>query len=149
MSTEVKQRTVYLLKSTDKPDNGTNIYVGTTCKSLNKRLSNHLFNIKRSESKLYKRMKKVGPNYWVMTPLLVLKCDQKTIFKFEEEWCKILKADLNTYSQTLNLEKKRQTKEAISKKEKKVVKCERCISTVTSQHLKRHQESQRCKSYSL
>ena len=63
MSTEVKQRTVYLLKRTGKSDNGTDIYMGSTCKSLNKRLSNHLFNIKRSESKLYKMMKEVGPNH--------------------------------------------------------------------------------------
>ena len=95
---EIKQRTVYLLKRTDKPDDGTDIYVGSTSQALKKRLWSHKHYTKIVNSKLYVRMKEVGINNWRIIPLLTYLCDQKTILEFEKSWVELLNPDLNTYS---------------------------------------------------
>ena len=41
MTSEIKLRTVYLLKRTDKHDDGTDIYVGSMLRSLRERLWDH------------------------------------------------------------------------------------------------------------
>ena len=62
---EIKLRTVYLLKRTDKPDDGTDLYVGSTSMTMIKRLWTHRSaagNSKRYENtKLYVRIRSGSP----------------------------------------------------------------------------------------
>ena len=95
---EIKPRTVYLLKRTDKPYDCTDIYVGSTSQSLKRRLGEHRYKAKVFSSKLYTRMQEVGIDKWEILPLLVYVCNKKKIRKFEEEWIKVLNVDLNVYS---------------------------------------------------
>ena len=99
MASEIKQRTVYLLKRTDKPDDGTDIYVGSTSQPLRRRLKNHgVYSWLDNKNKLHKRMSEVGKYNWKMISLLTHACDKKTILEFENAWIKILNTDLNTIS---------------------------------------------------
>ena len=98
MTTETKQRIVYKLVRTDKPEDGTDVYVGSTSLSLKRRLAIHRHDAKRMNSKLYKRMRTVGIQRWKIRPLLTFACDQKTIREFEKTWVTALNADLNTHS---------------------------------------------------
>ena len=113
-SNEIKPRAVYLLKRTDKPDDGKDLYVGSTSMNLKYRLSSHRCSasyIRKYENiKLYVRMREVGVNNWEIVPLLTFTCDKKTIFEFEKEWIKVLKTDLNTrFSIGLNMELNKET----------------------------------------
>ena len=98
MTSEIKQRIVYQLVRTDKPENGTDIYVGSTSRSLKWRLQVHRAYAKVSSSILHTRMVEVGIYNWKIVPLLVHICDQKAIRDFEKSWIGILNPDLNTYS---------------------------------------------------
>ena len=98
---DIKIRKVYLLRRTDKPDDETDIYVGSTSRTLRKRLWNHRSDALRTRNKnnkLYKKMREVGLDNWEMVPLLSFACDRKTILEFEKEWCNALNSDLNTNS---------------------------------------------------
>ena len=101
-SNEIKPRTVYLLRRTDKKDDGKDTYVGSTSKNLKYRLSSHRCSAnylwKYGNTKLYKKMREVGTINWEIVPLLTFSCDKKTILEFEREWCNLLNADLNSYS---------------------------------------------------
>ena len=75
MDNEVIERSAYLLKRTDKPDDGMDTYVGSTSRPLNNRLAEHKYKSKLStalyaNNKLYKRIREVGPENWKMIPLL-------------------------------------------------------------------------------
>ena len=81
---EIKPRTVYLLKRTDKEeDDGKDLYVGSTSKALKKRLYDHRGNVKRYNSRLYTRMRETGLNNWEIVPLLTLSCNKKTILNLK------------------------------------------------------------------
>ena len=84
---EIKPRTIYLLKRTDKPDDGTDTYVGSTSRTLEWRIYYHRDEAKKrnSNSKLYTRMHKVGIYNWEIIPLLMYPCDKKTIREFEKK----------------------------------------------------------------
>ena len=114
MSTETKQRIVYVLTRTNKADDDdTDIYVGSTSKSLNDRLCGHRRDAIRAgneNNKLYKRMRTVGIQNWEITPLLSRTCDLKTIRELERKWCKIMNADLNTYLPITTPEEKKSQK---------------------------------------
>ena len=109
-SNEIKPRTVYLLKRTDRPDNGKDLYVGSTSQPLKKRLYDHKSETQRkgnvNKSKLHTRMLEVGIHNWEIIPLLTFSCIQKTIREFEREWCDLLNADLNSNSPFSNLNSK-------------------------------------------
>ena len=93
---EIRPRTVYLLKRKNRPDDGTEIYVGSTLMDLKNRLCSHRCpSSYMRELKLYKKMRGVGVDNWEIVPLLTFTCDKKTILEFEKEWIKILNADLN------------------------------------------------------
>ena len=98
MTTEIKPRVVYKLVRTDKPEDGTDVYVGSTSKTLKNRLKDHRHDAGRCNSKLYKRMFEMGIDNWKILPLLVHICDRKTIQEFERNWIELLSPDLNTYS---------------------------------------------------
>ena len=98
MTSEIKQRTVYQIVRTDKPNDGTDIYVGSTSLSLKKRLSVHRYHAKVCNGKLYTRMQEVGIYNWEIIPLLTYSCDKKTIRGFEQQWVELLKSDLNMIS---------------------------------------------------
>ena len=99
MNDEIKPRTVYLLRRTDRPDDGTDIYVGSMSRALKKRLCEHNVRaIGNETSKLYKRMREVGLDNWEILPLLVFTCEKLTILGFEKMWINTLNADLNTLS---------------------------------------------------
>ena len=61
---EIKLRTVYLLRRTDKPDDGTDIYDGSKSKTLHGRLNGHSSDSQKANSKLYNRMREVGLYNW-------------------------------------------------------------------------------------
>ena len=147
---DVKPRTVYLLKRTDKPDDGTNIYVGSTSMTLTKRLVLHRSRantLKKGyeDTKLYVRMREVGVDNWEVLPLLVLTCDKKSIRGFEKEWFKALCADLNTFSPFMT---KQERKRSVNKSTKlyyqrniqnKLYHCDVCDKFFQSNsHLKSH-----------
>ena len=109
MSSEIKQRFVYVLTRTNKADDDdTDVYVGSTSLSLRQRLWIHRCDVKRFNSKLYERMRTVGIYNWEIIPLLQRTCDQKTIRELENKWCKIMNADLNTYSPFTGFENKKE-----------------------------------------
>ena len=109
-------RTVYLLCHKNS-DLGRDVYVGSTSQSLAKRLASHRSNSVRlgfEDNKLYKRMREVGPENWIMRPLLSLEstmCSSDDIRKFEKMWCEITNADLNTLSPIRSAAEKREKKD--------------------------------------
>ena len=96
MNNEIKPRTVYLLRRTDKEDNGKDLYVGSTSQTLKKRLGEHKSYTKICNSKLYKRMVEVGLRNWEIIPLLSRTCNRSGICKVERKWIEILNPNLNT-----------------------------------------------------
>ena len=106
MSGEIKNRTVYMLCRTHKPEDGTDIYIGSTSQSLPQRFSQHkqdTGNPSRLKyhgggSRLYQRMREVGVHNFKIVPLLTFACNRDTIFEFEREWVKAIGANLNTFS---------------------------------------------------
>ena len=107
-SNEIKLRTVYKLVRTDKPEDGTDVYVGSTSLTLKKRLRIHRYDAKRKCSKLYTKMNDVGIYSWKIIPLLTFSCNQKTIREFERRWCETIGADLNMISAIITKEEKRE-----------------------------------------
>ena len=96
MSGEIKPRTVYLLKRTDKEDDGADIYVGSTSLPLPERLGAHKRHSKIGSSKLYRRMDEVGPKKWEIIPLVVVpSCSKIEILNFEKSWIALLNPGLN------------------------------------------------------
>ena len=78
---ETRKRVVYLLCNKNS-DFGRDVYVGSTSQPLAQRLSNHktdCLRIGNVENKLYKRMREVGLENWVMRPLLTLECSRDAI----------------------------------------------------------------------
>ena len=109
-TSEIKNRTVYLMRRTDKKDDGTDVYVGSTSGSLRKRLWDHrgdALRIRNENNKLYKKMREVGLYNWEMIPLLSFTCDRRTILEIERERCNTLNADLNTYSPIFDVENRK------------------------------------------
>ena len=110
MSSEIKQRTVYLMQRTDKVFDGTDVYVGSTSKTLRERLWDHrgeATRIGNENNRLYRRMREVGVGNWEMISLLSTESDKKTILELEMEKCNELNADLNTYSPISGFENKK------------------------------------------
>ena len=96
---DIKPRTVYLLRQTDKEeDDGTDLYIGSTSKKLKERLSNHKSYTRIVSNKLYTKMLETGVNNWEIIPLLSRTCNRNTIREVERKWIRILNADLNTFS---------------------------------------------------
>ena len=86
MSREVKDRTVYQLIRVDKPDDGTEIYVGSTSRRHWRRLREHKSATKGGGAPpFHETMREVGVGNWKITPLVTLKCDKLTIRKLERE----------------------------------------------------------------
>ena len=106
MSDEIKQRIVYVLTRKDKADDDdTDIYVGSTSQSLEKRLSQHKDTAKNfmkrgcsENNRLFVRMNEIGLDNWEVSPLALRTCDIKTIREVERKWIRVLGADLNSYS---------------------------------------------------
>ena len=99
---DIKPRTVYLMRRTNRPDDGTEIYVGSTSQTLNERLCKRKSETQRkgnvNKSKLYTRVIEIGVNNCEITPLLSRICEKDIIRKVEKKWCDLLNADLNSYS---------------------------------------------------
>ena len=91
-------RIVYLLRRTDKEDDGTDLYIGSTSQKLKERLHDHRGEVERCNSRLYKRMRETGKHNWEIIPLLSRICDKDTIRKVEKKWCDLLNTDLNSNS---------------------------------------------------
>ena len=154
---EIKPRTVYLLKRTDKEkDDGTDLYVGSTSQTLKQILYEHRNSVEKCNSKLYTRMREIGINSWEMVPLLSFTCDKKTILEFERQWCEAIGTDLNMILAINTEEEKKEhnakyyksNKESIkqkiaecrkSNKQNKVYHCSVCEKSFESNWLlKRH-----------
>ena len=118
---ESKERLVYLLERTDKPYDGTDVYVGSTSRSLRQRLWEHRYDATRLDNKLYKRMREVGADKWKVTLLLLRTCDKKTIRELEREKCSELNADLNTNEPITTPEEKIQYKADYREKNKEAI----------------------------
>ena len=99
MTSESKcERTVYLIRRTDKVFDGTDIYIGSTSKTLMERLKHHQYHSKISDSKFYTRMKEIGVKNWEIILLEVVPlCDKKEILILGKKHIEELKPDLNTY----------------------------------------------------
>ena len=102
MSDEIKNQTVYMLCRTD---GGNDIYVGSTARSLPKRLADHKYDAGDPSrlkwyggSRLYKKMREVGVHNWKIVPLVTFACDRDTIVGFEKQWVEATGANLNTFS---------------------------------------------------
>ena len=125
---EIKARTVYLLKRTDKENDGTDIYVGSTSMDLKERLWSHKSSSKSKRycnTKLYKKMCEVGIDDWEIVPLLTFKCDKNTILGFEREWCNLLNTDLNSYSPFSGFDNKKEYDANYRKLNKEKIKKQR------------------------
>ena len=125
MSSENKQRIVYVLTRTNKADDDdTDIYIGSTSQSLNDRLGQHRYkaDVIKENSKLYERMREVGTSNFEILPLLSRTCDIKTIRELERKWCEILKADLNTNLPILTPDEKKQQKSDYYESNKEVIR---------------------------
>ena len=109
---DIREGFVYVITRTNKTDDDyTDIYVGSTSRALNLRLSEHRCNVTRvgnENNKLYKKMRAVGIQSWEIIPLLSRTCDKKAILELEKKWCKIIGADLNTLSPIRTPDEKRQ-----------------------------------------
>ena len=95
-TSEIKNRTVYVLCRTDKSEDGSDLYIGSTSRSLKERLRCHkkgAERLKYRNIRLYKRMN--DSENWKIIPLVTFACGQKTIFEFERDWIQIFKTDLN------------------------------------------------------
>ena len=122
---EIKNRTVYVLCRTDKPEDGTDLYIGSTSQPLKERLRCHKKDAQRLKNgniRLYKRMNENGLENWKIIPLLTFACDKKTIFEFERDWIQILKTDLNmilpvTDRKKYKAEYRKNNKDAIRKRD--------------------------------
>ena len=95
---DIKPRTVYLLRRTDKEGDENDTYIGSTSLTLKRRLQIHIHAAKRCNTKLYKRMVETGPENWTIEPLLTFSCDKKTIFDFEREYINVVNTNLNVLS---------------------------------------------------
>ena len=72
---DIKPRTVYLLRRTDKEED---TYIGSTSVNLKRRLHNHKrCAIGNWTSKLYIKMEEIGVNNWQIVPLLTFPCNKK------------------------------------------------------------------------
>ena len=67
MSDEIKNRTVYMLCRKDKPEDGTDLYIGSTSRPLKERLWDHKKKARKfkmlgysEDNKLFTRMNDVG-----------------------------------------------------------------------------------------
>ena len=143
---KVRRRTVYCL--TKKiPDENYDMYVGSTCKPLSKRLSHHKNYSKKvfiKDSKFYKRLREVGPDNWCIKPLLVHTCSKKDIRHFENKWIEILNADLNEKSpiQDDQTEKHRISKIRKRNIDEKKYYCDVCEKAFQSNsNLNQHRDS--------
>ena len=134
--TEIKQRVVYLMQRTDKSYDGTDIYVGSTSKSLRERLRKHRYVSKLYNSKLYTRMQEVGAKNWGITVLETSPlCDKKEIFVLEKKWIEKLKPGLNTHFPVReNNEKNRESarKHKLKSLEEKRYHCSVCEKSFRS-----------------
>ena len=91
-------QTVYLLHN-ENSNVGRDVYVGSTSNTVEKRLSCHRSNCLRpgnKDNRLYKRMREVGPENWIMRQLLSMNCTKNQIRVFERMLCEILRSDLNS-----------------------------------------------------
>ena len=92
---EIRQRVVYLMRRTDKRDDGTDVYVGSTSRSLRERMWDHRAAAKLGACKLNTRMKETGIHNWEIMALLTCECNEKEICGYEKSWIESLKPDLN------------------------------------------------------
>ena len=148
MSDEIKNRTVYMLCRTGKPDDGTDIYIGSTSQPLGKRFSEHKYNAGNpsrlkyyGSSKLYEKMPEVGVQNWEIVPLLTFACNRDTIFESEKCWVKTLNANLNTVSPVREdlVRRRIMVKYRKKNKEDKRYHCELCdVACMSNRDLQRH-----------
>ena len=89
---------VYKLVRTDVPEDGTDVYVGSTSLSLKTRLRCHRGAAKVQSNKLYTRMYEVGPENWEILPLAICPCTEDEIRTLERQWVELVRPDLNTVS---------------------------------------------------
>ena len=86
-------------------------------------------------------MREVGVHNFKIVPLLTFACNRETIYEFEQEWVKVLGANLNTFS-TIDVDPARRgynIKRRKRDKETKRYYCELCnVACTDSFKLKRH-----------
>ena len=97
----IKLRTVYKVCRTDKPDDGTDIYMGSTSQPLQQQLGQHMYNVLNrlddcKNNKLCVKIHEVGLSNWKVLPLIQVKCDSKSIKVFELAFYNFYKPDLNS-----------------------------------------------------
>ena len=108
-SKEIKPRTVYLLRRTNKEDDGIDLYIGSTSTKLEVRLSKHKHFAKICNTKLHKRISETGSKNWAIEPLRLHTCDKNKILEVEAKMIRRLQPDLNVRS-PINTKNKRGNK---------------------------------------
>ena len=135
-------RTVYLLCN-ENLDLGRDVYVGSTSQTLSQRLCEHKRHAKqqrRANYKLYKRMREVGLENWIIRPLLSLEstmCSRDDIRKFEKMWCEIFNVDLNTLSPITSAEERREREVLRYKENRDVILRKKAIRYETNRDSER------------
>ena len=97
---ENKTRTVYVIFH-EGSEIGKDCYVGSTAQRLERRLVEHrsnAFRLGNENNKLYRRMREIGPESWVIRPLESAICSKDEIRKLERAWCEEMRSDLNSVS---------------------------------------------------
>ena len=89
MTDDIKPWIVCVLTRTNKADDDdSDLYMGSTSRSLEIRLRGHWNDAQRSGNEsnhLYKRMREVGLQNWEVLLLLSRVCDKKTIYALEKK----------------------------------------------------------------
>ena len=140
---DIKQRTVYLLKRTDKSyDDGKDLYVGSTSRSLKERLLEHRSRTRVSTCKLHTRMQEVGIYNWEIITLSEYICNEEEIRGYEKSWIELLNSDLNKnlpIRENNEKNRERARKHYFKSLEEKRYHCDVCEKAFgCSENLKRH-----------
>ena len=143
MSSEIKQRTVYLIRRSDKFDDGSEFYVGSTSRTLTERLQSHQSNSKVCDSKFYTRMREAGAKNWEIISLeTVPLCDKKEILVLEKKWIEKIKPDLNKnfpIKENNERDRERARKHYFKSLEERRYRCDACEKFFGSfENLKKH-----------
>ena len=86
-ASEIKNWTVDVLCRKDKPEDGTDLYIGSTSRFLKERLWEHQKKVRKFKmlgysvnNKLFSRMSDVGIRNWNIIPLVKFSCHKKKPF---------------------------------------------------------------------
>ena len=126
---------VYKLSNTENDK----LYIGSTTSNLPKRLSQHVCCSKDKDTKLYKAMREIGADKFIIE--LLVECDERR--KREQMFIEAFKSISNGYNQInayLSNEEKRKVKKEYNNTP---MTCEKCGVRYLRKHKARHERTQK------